>query len=974
MQIADPLFYITGGVILFIGVQSFLLALAGFSPRIFYVFALLCLAVCNYQFATVAYYTASDENFAVAALHWQTNSLTLMIPVAAVFFSLYTGAAHKKIILIFSLVAAVIILMLDLSADVSLRFSGNEVHGPFMTSWGEQLYRIKGDVGAPGYFLHTVGAVFFMWCLQRGFVLQKQRDPRAIFFNTYVVLQFSAVFYGVLVDFGVVDSFKLLGFAFLGLVLLIAVSMSLEMREMLRELGSSRQQLTLERSASELLKVDQQRLSQVVALSPHSIQLVRADGVLLEKNHTADELWKRPIELGENLFESSPWLNLNIAELASSVIESGEIAQRLYEVDAAHFSHWDHSRWINLKIFPVAGKKGVRDSVTLIAEDVTREQSIENTLKTLAGSGAAGGGDFFELMSNQVNEMFHAKCVMLAKYLVDGAQGKFVTLSVIVDGTPVNNFYLADHGSVLEDIRKGYTSKINSGLLKQYPDDAFIQTNRLDAFVGIPLYDDLAHVIGCLAIFNNHSMDSRDDIQPILALIADRVAAEMQRQDAEQRVRRMAYEDYVTRLPNRAMLHEHLGELIAQCHSQQGFAAAYFLDLDHFKTINEALGHDIGDDVLRHVGQRLRESFAETTFVARVGGDEFVVVHPYPAEIFDERHITDFANNIIIMLSKPLELGDRIISIGTSVGIIKIPEHADNILDVMRRGDSALFKAKHAGRNCYEIYDPSMQKNIDERLEVEKGLRIALEEDQFGIYYQPKVNDNGMVVGAEALVRWKHPQHGFISPAVFIPVAEETGLIHLIGEWIMESLAADLVAWKQQKIKPFGDIAINISAWQFARADFIDKTLAAIRINNIGVDQFSIEVTETAILGDIAATRAKLGQLRKAGIAVVLDDFGTGYSSLAYLKDLPLDGFKIDRAFVDGLGSRQAEALVLSMLSIGKHMSLKVVAEGVETQEQFDKLKAMGCNLFQGYLFARPMPAPAFLAWVKDNLEDHGND
>lgn len=970
MQIADPLFYISGGFIAFAGLMAFLLARVGFSPRLFSYFALLCAAIASFQFATAAYLAANSFSSAVAALHWQTASLALVIPLGVGFVSLYTGFGHHRKALSLGAAVGVIFLVLDYLSSASIRFVGSVHFETFVTPWGESLHRIQGSMGWQGFSLYMVGVVFFVFCVQRGWALWHNHDPRALFFNSYVVIQFGSVAYGVVVDFDLADSFKIIGFGFLVLVLLVTTSMMVEIRSLLAELGTSKKQLNLERSASEVLKVNQQRLSQVVALSPHSIQLVDTNGKLLQQNRTAGQLWGHTLQLGDNLFTLAPWRALRLVELVASVINRGEMLERVLEVDAESFRECDHNRWIRFKIFPVVGRLGRRDSVTLIAEDITREQSVENTLKTLA-AGAAGNGDFFELICAQVQQMFHAKCVFLAQYNLGDDGGSFETLAANLDGNPMEDFSLAAHTGLLEEVFQGYTAKINGGLSARYPADAFIQTYELESFMGIPLYDDLAQVIGCMAILNDRSMESRTDIQPILALIADRIAAEMQRLDAESRVRRMAYEDYVTRLPNRASLHEHLAKVVRDCAANDWGATAFFLDLDHFKTINEALGHDVGDEVLRLVGLRLRDHFADSCFVARAGGDEFVLVQTSQSSDISALSIDVQANKVINLLSKPIMLGERTISIGTSVGVIMIPKHGNTILDIMRRGDSALFKAKQAGRNCYAVYDPRMQKSIEERMQVEKGLRIALEQNQFGIFYQPKVDARGKVVGAEGLVRWSHPEHGFISPSVFIPVAEETGLIHLIGEWIMEAIAGDLVRWQDMKIEPFGDIAINISAWQFGRADFIEKTLAGIRLNNIRVEQLSIEVTETAILGDMGTTRVKLNQLRNAGISVMLDDFGTGYSSLAYLKDLPLDGFKIDRTFVEGLGDAQAEPLVRSMLSIGKHMRLKVVAEGVESKEQFDKLKAMGCNLFQGYLFAKPMPVDEFLMWVKNNLEEH---
>jgi diguanylate cyclase (GGDEF)-like protein len=439
-----------------------------------------------------------------------------------------------------------------------------------------------------------------------------------------------------------------------------------------------------------------------------------------------------------------------------------------------------------------------------------------------------------------------------------------------------------------------------------------------------------------------------------------------ERQIAENNVRRMAFEDYLTRLPNRMVVHEHIADLLLHRHNTQFRAAFYVLDLDHFKTINDALGHDFGDEVLRCVGQRLSQHIHTAALIARIGGDEFAIVEE-PIEGEPRKQIQLTATRILEIMSEPLHVGDHVLDVSCSIGVVMFPTEADTVIDVVRSADIALYEAKKRQRGSFFVFTPQMRELANERLSLEKGLRHALQKDQLSLFFQPQVDGSGQQVGAEALIRWNNPAQGFISPLKFIRVAEETGLINPIGDWVMQKSLTTLADWIQRGVPFSGSLAINVSTWQFARPDFVRNTQQMISQSGVPPDRVTLEVTESALMADVQEVVNKLNQLRDFGVKIALDDFGTGYSSLAYLRDLPLDTLKIDKSFVDEVETNPHQPLVESMIAIGKHMQLKVVAEGVETQQQLNHLKAMGCHFYQGYFFSKALQKTDFEKWLQKN-------
>ena len=444
-----------------------------------------------------------------------------------------------------------------------------------------------------------------------------------------------------------------------------------------------------------------------------------------------------------------------------------------------------------------------------------------------------------------------------------------------------------------------------------------------------------------------------------------------QRKSDEAKIEHLAYHDELTGLPNRRLLMNRLEHNISIARRHHTKGALLFLDLDRFKTINDSLGHAVGDAILCEVANRLKENVRAEDSVARLGGDEFMVLLP---ELKQDEKEASFEASVVaeklrISLSEPYILDDHQYHTTPSIGIVIFPYGNENADDVLKHADTAMYRAKAAGRNEVRFYRPSMQEAVDQRLALEKGLRKALEEKIFQLHYQPLLDNNNNVVGTEALLRWHHEERGWIAPEDFIPVAEETGLILPLGEWVLQQSISQLKQWQQFSwSQQTGFMAINISARQFHQDDFVDKITYYLQAHGVKPEYLKLELTESLVIEDIADTVAKMEALRELGVRIAIDDFGTGYSSLAYLKRLPIDQIKIDKSFVlDITEDSNDAAIVETILSVARHLSLGVVAEGVETIEILEALKHDPTLIFQGYYFSHPLPSDKFEAFIEQD-------
>ncbi|MCK1721649.1 PAS-domain containing protein [Bradyrhizobium sp. 141] len=422
-----------------------------------------------------------------------------------------------------------------------------------------------------------------------------------------------------------------------------------------------------------------------------------------------------------------------------------------------------------------------------------------------------------------------------------------------------------------------------------------------------------------------------------------------ERHKAQARVAHMARHDSLTDLPNRTLFREKMGEGLNQVAIAGGAMAVLCFDLDNFKTVNDRLGHAAGDRLLRWVAARLKENVGEHDTVARLGGDEFAVLQRGPQPQSAEK----LARRLVEIIGHPPPLESQSIHVGVSVGIAIAPDHGLDADELMKCADLALYQAKAKGRGAYQLFEPEMEEEARSRHVLERDLRGALEAREFHLVFQPQMRlDSSELTGFEALLRWKHPSRGFVSPAEFIPIAEENGLIVPIGEWVLRSACATAASW------PDVSVAVNLSPVQFRSRGLVAMVTSALAEAGLPPQRLELEVTETALLDDSEATIEILHQLRALGVRVSLDDFGVGYSSLSYLRKFPFDRIKIDRSFVGTLGeSPESVAIVRTIASLGSVLGVETTAEGVETEEQLDFVRECGCTAVQGYYFGKPCPA-----------------
>ncbi len=459
----------------------------------------------------------------------------------------------------------------------------------------------------------------------------------------------------------------------------------------------------------------------------------------------------------------------------------------------------------------------------------------------------------------------------------------------------------------------------------------------------VPLRDAQGQVIGVLGLY--------DDIT--------------ERKEAESQIHQLAFFDTLTGLPNRRLMHDRLQQALAASTRNRRYGALCMLDLDDFKDVNDTKGHATGDELLQEVARRLVAGVRDGDTVARLGGDEFIVILESLSDKAADAaaQAENIAEKLRAMLHDPYELGGMQLRISTSIGIVTFLDHEAEVDDLLKYADTAMYQAKAAGRDTIRFYDPALQAELESRLKLGEELLHAVDHDELRLHLQRQVDGQGRVVGAEALLRWQHPEQGLVPPNRFIPLAEESGLIIPIGNWVLERACALLKTWQHHPATRELVLSINVSARQFRQADFVATVQQAIMRHGIKAFRLKLELTESIVLENVEDTIAKMRELKLLGVTFSMDDFGTGYSSLQYLKRLPLDQIKIDQSFVRDIASDPNDAaIVQTIIVMAEVLGLDVIAEGVETEAQREFLDLRGCHHFQGYLFGRPVPLAEFEA------------
>ncbi len=423
-------------------------------------------------------------------------------------------------------------------------------------------------------------------------------------------------------------------------------------------------------------------------------------------------------------------------------------------------------------------------------------------------------------------------------------------------------------------------------------------------------------------------------------------------------IHRLAYYDVLTKLPNRRLLQDRLDQAIATAARSQQYGAVFFIDLDHFKQLNDSRGHDVGDLLLTAVSQRLLDAVRLNDTVARQGGDEFVILMSELGDTAEgaAQQASQLGEKLRISLAEPFDLNGVEYYCKTSIGVSLFQGH-DTAITLLKHADLALYQAKDKGRDRLQFFDPRMQAELEQRGLMEADLRLAVPLGQLRLYYQSQVNAARVVVGVEALLRWEHPHYGLLQPDDFIPLAEDTGLILPLGRWVLDAACAQLKAWERDPHKRHLQLAVNVSARQFRQPDFVAQIRAVLQGYGINPTRLKLELTESMVLEDVADAIKKMQAVKQMGVQFSMDDFGIGYSSLSYLAQLPLDQIKIDKSFVCNLpGVAKDETIARAIINMGLGLNLNVIAEGVETEFQCQFLAAHGCQAYQGFLFGHPVP------------------
>ena len=648
--------------------------------------------------------------------------------------------------------------------------------------------------------------------------------------------------------------------------------------------------------------------------------------------------------------------NRRLAALLGSTREQllgSELIEHIAPADRAHYQDWLHTR------------------------SPRPQQRLEMALIDARGMAVPCHLSFTEL---PVAEKQGAFCVVATdlsarKQAEEALRVSEQRLKTIVEHLPIGVWFLDAVGRIT--FRNATAEHIWSGTQSSGPEQPEDDKDRCVVAQEWPAMRAIMHgetrlneelEIECLDSTHKIILNSAVPIRDGNGQIAGAVVLNQditERKASEDRIEQLAFYDALTGLPNRRLLLDRLGQIQTTVKRHGGHGALLFIDLDHFKDLNDSLGHDVGDLLLVQVAQRLQAGMRASDTVARLGGDEFVVVlddlSREPEEAAEQtRHI---GLKLWQTLNQPYQLGTHVHHSTPSIGATLIDATQPSVEDLLKRADLAMYQSKNAGRNQLRFFDPQMQTALELRTSLEAQLHEGLQHEQLLLYYQPQVDEHGRVIGVEALLRWNHPERGLLTPDVFIHLAETSGLILKLGAWVLDAACAQLSRWSsadQRLPAPATSIAINISARQFLDPQFVELVQAALQRYAIDPHQLKLELTESLLLQDVEETIAKMSALRALGLRFALDDFGTGYSSLAYLKRLPIDELKIDRSFVaDVTTDVNDAAIVRAILALAPKLGLSVIAEGVETEDQHRFLSAHGCRAFQGYLFGKPAPASA---------------
>jgi len=616
--------------------------------------------------------------------------------------------------------------------------------------------------------------------------------------------------------------------------------------------------------------------------------------------------------------------------------------------------------WLQLQGDTIADGEGTLLQGTV--QDITERKGLDLAL-TAAASDAASAPDFFVTILTALADAIGAQHAIISLIATDNPD-EAITHTYLMNGQLQTNIRYSLTGTPCKDVMQENFYFVSSGARERYPDDTLLTQFNIDSYLGVAIKNAQGEAIGILVLLAEQPLPTSPQISSLLLIFADRIGGELRRAQDQEKIYSLAFFDPLTHLPNRRMLQDRLRLLTAQSARTNQHGALLFIDIDHFKLLNDTRGHHIGDQLLAQVAERINSIIRTTDLAARLGGDEFVVVFDNLGDDAETAALEakKRAEELHALINQPYPLQQSVYHCTISIGVNLFKGQLRSIDDLLRHADVAMYQAKDSGRNAIRFFDPNMQSHLEKRAEIETDLRTAYESQQQLIpYYQVQVDNHGKAIGAELLLRWQHPLNGMISPADFIPVAEQTGLIVGIGRQVIRQACEQLHIWSLRPELAQLSIAVNVSPIQFNQTHFVEDVLTIVRSRKINPRLLKLELTESSLLKNVDQSIEKMQHLQNQGIGFSMDDFGIGYSSLSYLKRLPLDQLKIDQTFVRDIATdRDDAAIARTIIDMAKNMKLQVIAEGVETEAQKNFLEQNGCSMFQGYFFGRPVPIEEF--------------
>jgi diguanylate cyclase (GGDEF)-like protein/PAS domain S-box-containing protein len=598
-------------------------------------------------------------------------------------------------------------------------------------------------------------------------------------------------------------------------------------------------------------------------------------------------------------------------------------------------------------------------------QEITERKRTSETLHTLMQSMVGiTGEDFFEHVARELCHWFEADGANIGE-LTKNTHIK--SLATILDGKVIKDYHYPLKGTPYEKTIKQGPCLYPQGVQNMFPGHEDLIVLDAQGFAGSPIHDIHGNTIGIVWVVSRKPLFMSPEWEDVMDIIAARISAEIERMRAMDKLEYQATYDVLTELPNRRLLLDRLNQVQSTCRRHDRHGAVLFMDLDHFKTINDSLGHTAGDRLLQQVAERLKSQIRDEDTASRLGGDEFIVLF---SELNSNPNIAaqqarQGARKIQKALSQPYTIEGNELHITPSMGVVIFPMNHENAEDILKYADTAMYRAKEGGRNTIRFFLPGMQEAIEQQLQLQTDLRHAFHNNELLLFYQPQVDCSGNLVCAEALLRWFHPHQGIVDPQTLITGAEESGLILPISEWIMIEALTQSKTWIENT-EELNRIAINISTVHFHQVGFTDQIEQILQETGVDPQRLILEIHESALVENFEETYEKVLKLKKLGVRFSIDCFGIGYASIAYLRRLPVDQIKIDRSFIRDIASDPKDAqLVQALISMAKMMEIEVVAIGVEQESQLEFLREKGCQIFQGYYFCRPVSASQFQTYLQ---------